>query len=110
MSKLLIKTNYNWADEADFPSFCIMTEFQFEEAKTYVKAFFDNPEYAGIEVSVGTNEEIAFDRYEDVFGSIRPIQLTEAEANTIEKLLGERFGECTLEDVVENIGYIIEDN
>lgn len=109
MSKVLIKTDYNWADEADFPSFCIMTQEELTRAKEFVKEFFVN-EQNDICVAVGTNEEINFSTYDCVFSGTVIKPLTDRETATITKFFGKQFGECSLLRVLENMQYTIAYN
>jgi len=107
MAKVLVKTNYNWADEADFPSFCIMEDTKLESYRKAAKEYFDQEDYYEIEVGVGTNEGIIFNSYDDVFETwqFEVKTLNEQEYEIIKKFFGVSFGECNLNHVME---YVIE--
>ena len=107
MTNYLIKTCY-WADEADFPSFCLMSEKELDRAKALVKEFFTAGRH--MTISVGTNEEIDFDRCNDVFNMYyREINLSETEYEVIYQLFGEVYGQCSFARIVENIEWRLED-
>ena len=98
--KILVKTHYNWADEADFDGFEVMTETELAKAKAVVKKFFD--EHGSYEFYVGTNEAIDFDDFDDIFGRhVKITPLTEAEAKVIEKLFDGKYGYPTLSRIAE---------
>lgn len=103
MEYVLVKTNYNWADEADFPSFEIMTKEELHSAKELTRAYFDNEDCYDVLVGVGTNEEIEFNNYQDVFSGVSITVLTEEEAKIIKNKIGLSYGGCPLSCVIENI-------
>lgn len=103
MEYVLVKTDYNWADEADFPSFVIMDKEELEKDRRLVSAYFKHEDSYAISVGVGTNEEIEFESYADVFGGADIESLSENEATIIKDKLGTSFGECTLKDIIYNI-------
>lgn len=99
MEKVLVKTNYNWADEADFPSFCIVTKDELQKMKNFFKEFFDNGCVSS--VVVGTNEEIEFNSLSDVLYGMSVSELSSTEENTISKYFSSDYGECSLLRVYE---------
>jgi len=101
--KLLIKSCYNWADEADFPSWTILEEDKFEEIKKTLVDYFEHPASFEIIVGVGTNEDIEFNSAEAVLGGLAIHKLTDEEYNTLLKLFGHDYGECTLSRVYEYV-------
>lgn len=101
MKHLLIKTQYNWADEIDFPGWTIMTEEEFEDGKKQIKEYLKN--VGSFEIWVGTNEEIGFSSYEDIFGrNMKVLELSETDKEVIERLFGSSQGEITLDRILEH--------
>ena len=80
--KILVKTRYCWADEADFDGFEVMTRTELDKAKAMVKKFFDKGR--SYEFYVGTNEALDFSDCHDVFRGVKEIPLTEEEAQVID--------------------------
>jgi len=101
MSKVLIKFNGNYADEFDVSGFVIMEEKDFydklkmleqwpirdeDELHSWEKnkdKVFYRPMYIGF----GTNESVEFDGLEDFKSQIRVEELTEEEAEFLQKRL-----------------------
>lgn len=104
MGKILVKTNYNWADEIDFPSWEVWDEKEFEEAKEKIKTYWEN-DGESFEVCVGTNEEIDFNDVDDClkYGIEGTTPITDEEFSVLKKLFGGRGGNVTFSRVMEYI-------
>lgn len=97
---LIVRTEYNWADEMDFPGWEIMSERDLEDAKKKVKKYFDNGG-APFEICVGTNEEIEFESYDDVFGwGFEVEEISASDAEVINRVFGRRGGNITLSEPI----------
>ena len=103
MAQILVKTEYNWADEIDFPGWEILDKEEFEADKKIVKEFFEKPGENGFEICVGTNEEIQFNCYDDVFGWIEKKEVSDADAEVIIRVIGQYSGKITISDPIERI-------
>ena len=82
MKKLLIKFKGNWADEADFVGFKIMSKAEWNYKVKEVQ-FCDFPH----ESSVGTNQYIDFESPEDYLRHFDVREISEAEEKIIKKFL-----------------------
>jgi hypothetical protein len=98
--KILVLTDYNWADECDFEGFCVMTQAELDKAKADVKKYFEKNE--SFTHSYGTNEDESFESYEQVFDNVEEKKISDEEAKVLEKLLEGRRGVC-LRDIIESM-------
>ena len=108
---VLVKTNYNWADEIDFPGWEIFEKEEFENIKKQIKEYWDNGGKK-FNICVGTNEEIDFRNYDDCVGkyAVRSVtEITDEEAEVIKRVLGSGAGNVTLSCVIEHIEYQLEE-
>jgi hypothetical protein len=96
-----IRSNYNWADEADFPGFSIMTKDQYEDAIETIEEYFKDEDKSELEVYVGTNEWIEFSSASDV--DVAYETLSKQEAETLVNRFGTDFGEINLNKIIKNI-------
>lgn len=102
MSKyLLIETTYNWADEMDCPSFALMKKKEYNKIKSDIHDFYKDYPYEEVTVSVGTNEEIEFFSYEDIFGdwSVDITELNQKEYEFLVDTFGDDYGLCSINAV-----------
>lgn len=99
MDKILVKTNYNWADEADFPSICVVDKKEYGKFKEDVRKT-DN---FYLEIYVGTNEFIELSSFDDIFDGVEEIELTPDELSFFHRIFDndDEFGECTMIDIME---------
>lgn len=105
MSKILVKTSYNWADEIEFPSWEVWDKNELEDAKKIVRDYWDNGGKK-FDICVGTNEEVDFRELDDCFGHWcyeGETTITESEAEVLNKLFSGAHGAIPFSRVVENI-------
>lgn len=105
---VLVKVNYNWADEADFPSFEIWEREKLAEAKKKVKKFFDND--CNFQYYVGTNEDVEFFCYEDVFSDVETKTVSQEEYEVLRKFFGSGFGSPKLSDIIGKMNEVEEES
>lgn len=89
MSVILVKLDTNWADEMDIEGFALFEPDAWEEAKEeYKKAFKHEPCQT---LYVGTNEYIQYESYEDYMNDLTAIEITDEEAQVIEKYFTQEY-------------------
>lgn len=91
----LYKFEDNWAEEADFSGFAIMSDMEKERHQEGIKRAYKN----GGTICFGTNEDNEYDSYEEVCATFKFKEITEEEYLTIKKLFGKTFGELGPLDV-----------
>lgn len=110
MGLILVKTNYNWADEADFPSFETWSQEDLDARLAEAREHFDQGK-PGFQVSVGTNQEIEFNDYQDITRGMQVVPISPEEFQVLVRLFGARYskttraawGEITLARVLERV-------
>lgn len=80
----LLKYDSNWADEMDIDGFTIMSDEGWESWKTDIQKFFKKREYWNY--GIGTNEDIEYGSAKEVLKDIKVIDISEDEADIIDKL------------------------
>ncbi len=81
-SVILVKTQYNWADEIDFDGFCLLRPAEYDYLIREIKAI----EYP-IEVSVGSNQFIDFESAEEVLCEFKPEVIMAEQAEFLKKFI-----------------------
>ena len=102
MAKLLIKSDYNWADEANFPSFSVIEEDEYDKAIDALTEL-ERQNKIDSEIYVGSNEAIEFRSVSNVISGLEIIAITDEEADIIEKLFGLDYGGIPFTRVVDEI-------
>lgn len=87
MTQVLVQVNDNWADEMDIYGWTICDKDWLDNYLKDIEKYFKNGGEPLIHW-VGTNEEIYYRNYDDVFRTLKIKELTDEEAKTIESLFG----------------------
>lgn len=87
MSEVLVQVNDNWADEMDIYGWTICDK---DWLKAYLKDIEEYFKNGGEQLLywVGTNEEIYYRNYNDVFSTLKIKELSKDEAKSIRALFG----------------------
>jgi hypothetical protein len=87
---LLIKFSNNWADEFYVEGFAVWSASKWEAHKVSAAKLFDGENrYGQISISVGSNQEIAFDDLHDYLDSFSVIELSDVEYAAFKHLFRE---------------------
>jgi len=96
---VIVEYDYNWADEADFNGFQIMSESRYKRLMDRIDEYFKSNKT--ITLSFGTNEDGDFSKAA-IKGGISKKYIPEEHANVIKKYIGGSFGyNLRWEDFVE---------
>lgn len=106
MKYLLIKLEYNWADEFDVTCLWITTEDIFEEWKEQLNKCNINED---VDIYFGTNEWITFDSLYGILNSLVVAQISEEFYYTFNKLIGDEFGLISLKYLPDQYEQLDED-
>ena len=103
MKYVLVKTEYNWADEINLPGWEVMSKGDFEDCKKVIKDYWKNGGKK-FDIYVGTNEGITFYSESDCipFDS-DVIEITETDFEVVNRLFGSSSGKINFSRIVERI-------
>lgn len=93
----LIKFSGNWADEMDVVGYEIHDDRKLYDA--FVAYYKDRP--GPFEVSVGSNEDVIWRDGNRMLSDFTIVELTNLEAQALERVLGRYFGKCPLEQLLD---------
>ena len=90
MSKILVISTGNWADEIDVEGFMIVSK----ECWEWKKLEWNHTEFPQ-EISIGTNEYAEFENVEEYLNSFKIKEISDEEAELLRKLfdISSRFGD-----------------
>lgn len=109
MGKVIVHTEYNWADEISFESWEIWDENDLEQAKQKVIDYWANGGKQ-FDICVGSNEEVEFYDLDCCLGDwcyIKEELISESDAEVLERLFDGGYGKVQFSSVVERIERII---
>lgn len=101
----ILKYMDNWADEMDIEAFVILNEEDKIEYYDKAKNNLNKLNHKLI-ISLGTNEDIIFEKASDFIKTLKIRKISEIEANIIKKYIGKQFG-CS--DILWNIKETLRD-
>lgn len=89
MRKLLVNFDSNWADEMDVEAFVVVSKKSWDKNMKMAK---ENWPDNGVEVYIGTNEQLDFYSFEEFESCLKLTELKPVEVKTLEKLFDGAFG------------------
>ena len=102
MSHKLIKFIGNWGDEFDLYGFSVKKDEKWDKIFMSLMNADQNIEIDNI--YFGTNQRMYWDNTKDFLEDLEVISITDEEADTIQKLFGERyFGYTFIDSVLDKI-------
>lgn len=87
MNYVLVKFNFDYADEFDLNGFYVTTSEEFTSDMEYLKINFK----PNIEKYFGTNESIIIESIKEIENAYSITSITEEEYNTLKKLFGKSY-------------------
>jgi hypothetical protein len=81
---LLVKYDSNWADEMDVAGFYVTTREKWNDYVERVRRHFEGR--SELTYYIGTNEEICYERVEDLLRDFTLVDITDEQAETLRTL------------------------
>lgn len=109
---VFIRANFDYADEFYVESIHVMKASAWEKLKEDVETYFSKKSAREIECYFGTNEQIIFEKYNDLIRGVFVKPITDEERKTLADLLGEdelSFSWGTGSGIFENLQEAIND-
>jgi hypothetical protein len=95
---VIVNWDTNWADEMDVQGFVILTDKEWKSFNKKVKSIDED-----FTISIGSNEEIEYSNGEELLEDLTIEKITQEEAKTITKVIGDMFGHVEFYDQVNDI-------
>lgn len=101
MSKVIVFTDANYADEFDVQGFEIIEKDRWDRLLSIAEEYFNSENAEPLELYFGTNEMIYFEDFRDVQDFFNIKEITDEECQVIEKCFGKYYGICMFERVAD---------